>query len=135
MERIWCDHYEPGVEKDIDVKPFNSLIESFNSYTSRFANNSVFSNFGVKITYRELRQQADQFAAYLQQHCSVKKGDRVAIMMPNLLQYPVAVFGGLKAGCTIVNINPLYTARELRHQLKDSGASVILICANFASTL
>ncbi len=135
MEKIWTKHYEKTVDETINVAPFNSLIESFHSYTQRFADFNAFSNFGVKLTYRDLAQQVKQLAAYMQNEFQIKKGDRVAIMMPNLLQYPVALFAVLSLGGIVVNVNPLYTGRELEHTLKDSGAVAIVICKNFASTL
>ena len=92
MERIWCEHYQQGVAKEIDPQPFSSLVESFGEYTRRFNDFTAFSNFGVGVTYGQLRQQAECFASFLQQRFHVKKGDRVALMMPNLLQYPVCVF-------------------------------------------
>ena len=135
MERIWCEYYQHGVDKEIDSQPFSSLVDSFEKYTSRFEDENAFSNFGVSISYGSLRKQATAFAAFLQQRFNIEKGDRIALMMPNILQYPIAVFGCLLSGAVVVNVNPLYTARELRHQLKDSGAETIIICANFAKTL
>ena len=135
MNHFWCDQYEPGVSATIDTAPFSSMLASFANYTSRFSDYAAFSNFGVKLTYAELNEGARRVAAYLQQQLDVVKGDRVAVMMPNLLQYPLSVFGILHAGGVVVNVNPLYTARELRHTLQDSGAKVIVICANFAHTL
>ncbi len=135
MEKIWLKHYEEGVPAVIDVAPFDSLIGSFNNYTKKFADHSAFSNFGVKLTYRDLRIQVEMLAAYMQQVWGIKKGDRVAIMMPNLLQYPISLFAVLSVGAIVVNINPLYTPRELEHTLHDSGAVAIIICANFANTL
>ena len=107
----------------------------FTKYTTQYSDKTAFINMGAQISYAELAQQATAFAAYLQQDLGLKKGDKFAIMVPNTLQYPIALFGGLLAGLTVVNVNPLYTARELEHQLKDSGTKAILIIENFAQTL
>ena len=136
MERIWLEKsYPPGVPFDIDPDKYPSLVAMFNKYTSQYSDKTAFINMGVSISYDELAQQATAFAAYLQQDLALEKGDKFAIMVPNTLQYPIALFGALLAGLTVVNVNPLYTARELEHQLKDSGAKAILIIENFAQTL
>ena len=135
MDRIWLDNYMPGVPADIDIDEFASLREIIEKSCVRFAELPAYSNMGKTITFAELDQQSRAFGAYLQRKLGFKQGDRVAIMMPNLLQYPVAAFGLLRAGMVVVNTNPLYTARELRHQLTDSGARGIVILENFAATL
>jgi len=136
VERIWLEKsYPPGVPFDIDPDKYPSLVAMFNKYTSQYSDKTAFINMGVSISYDELAQQATAFAAYLQQDLALEKGDKFAIMVPNTLQYPIALFGALLAGLTVVNVNPLYTARELEHQLKDSGAKAILIIENFAQTL
>lgn len=135
MEKIWVKHYESGVAEMLDVKPFPSLQHSFKHFSDKFADNTAFSNFDVKLTYGELRNRSAELAAYMQNEMGIKKGDSVAIMMPNLLQYPITLFACVQLGAIIVNVNPLFTARELKHQLKDSGAKAIVICANFAHTL
>lgn len=135
MEKIWVKQYESSVPAEIDVHPYSSLVASFDDYTARFADYNAFSNYGVKLTFTELASRVKALGAFFQQEWGVKKGDRIAIMMPNLLQYPVALFAALSVGAVVVNINPLYTARELSHTLKDSGTRVIVICANFAKTL
>lgn len=136
MEKIWLEKsYPPGVEYDIDPDKYNSLVDLFTKYTQLYQNNTAFINMGATLSYGELAQQATDFAAYLQQDLGLVKGDKFAIMIPNLLQYPIALFGALMAGLTVVNVNPLYTARELQHQLKDSGTKAILILENFASVL
>ncbi|MBA6390876.1 AMP-binding protein [Colwellia sp. BRX10-3] len=136
MEKIWLEKsYPPGVEWEIDPDKYISLADLFSKYTKLYENNTAFINMGASISYQELEQQATDFAAYLQQGLGLVKGDKFAIMIPNLLQYPVALFGALIAGLTVVNVNPLYTARELQHQLKDSGAKSILILENFAHVL
>ena len=136
MEKIWLNKsYPPGVEFEIDPDKYNSLADLFFKYTKQYQENTAFINMGASITYQQLGQQATDFAAYLQHDLGLVKGDKFAIMIPNLLQYPVALFGALIAGLTVVNVNPLYTARELQHQLKDSGANAILILENFAHVL
>jgi long-chain acyl-CoA synthetase len=136
VEKIWLEKsYPPGVAFEIDPDKYNSLVELFLKYTEQYQNNTAFINMGASITYREFAQQTTDFAAYLQQDLGLVKGDKFSIMIPNLLQYPVAVFAALSAGLTVVNINPLYTPRELKHQLKDSGAKAILILENFAHVL
>ena len=136
MEKIWLEKsYPPGVDFEIDPDKYNSLADLFTKYTKLYQGNTAFINMGASISYQELGQQAHDFAAYLQQDLGLVKGDRFAIMIPNLLQYPIALFGALLAGLTVVNVNPLYTARELEHQLKDSGTKAILILENFAHVL
>ena len=136
MERIWLEKsYPPGVEFEIDPDKYNSLADLFLKYTKLYATNTAFINMDVSITYQQLAQQATDFAAYLQQDLGLVKGDKFAIMIPNTLQYPIALFGALIAGLTVVNVNPLYTPRELEHQLKDSGTKAILILENFAHVL
>ncbi|WP_286261692.1 long-chain-fatty-acid--CoA ligase FadD [Thalassotalea atypica] len=136
MEKIWLEKsYPPGVPHEIDPDKYASIVDMFNKYVRVYADRAAFINMGAEITYRELEVQATAFAAYLQQDLGLKKGDKFAIMVPNTLQYPIALFGALLAGLTVVNVNPLYTARELEHQLKDSGAKAMLIVENFARTL
>lgn len=133
MDRPWLNSYPEGINADIDINEYNSVVEVFERSVKQFADKPAFSNFGKVLSYSELEQATSHIAAYLQQTLGLKKGDRVAIMMPNLLQNPVSIFGVLRAGLTVVNTNPLYTARELRHQLKDSGAKAIIVVENFAS--
>ncbi|WDE13660.1 long-chain-fatty-acid--CoA ligase FadD [Thalassomonas haliotis] len=136
MGKIWLEKsYPPGVPFEINPDKYASLVEMFNKYVKKYAQRTAFINMGAEITYSELENQAQAFAAYLQQDLGLKKGDKFAIMVPNSLQYPIALFGALLAGLTVVNVNPLYTARELEHQLKDSGAKAMLIIENFAHTL
>lgn len=136
MEKIWLEKsYPPGVPFEINPNKYPSLVSMFNKYTKQYSDKTAFINMGVQISYAELAQQAQAFAAYLQQDLGLKKGEKFAIMVPNTLQYPIALFGALLAGLTVVNVNPLYTARELEHQLKDSDAKAILIIENFAQTL
>jgi long-chain acyl-CoA synthetase len=135
MEKIWMRHYPPGMPKTLDLDPEESLVDLFNASCEEFAQLPAFTNFGHTITYAELDDLAARFAAHLQTETSLQRGDRVALMLPNLLQFPVAMFGILRAGFATVNINPLYTPPELEHQLIDSGAKVIVISANSAATL
>lgn len=135
MEKIWLKTYSPGVPAEVNVGEFKSLKEILETSCARFADRPAFTNMGTSISYADLDRLTRQFGAFLQKDLGLRKGDRVAIMMPNLLQYPVALLGTLRAGMTVVNVNPLYTPRELRHQLRDSGASVIVVLENFASVL
>jgi len=135
MDKPWLRSYPPGVPADIDVNAFASVGDVFLRSAERFREKTAYVNMGRGITYGELEQRTRDFAAYLQGVLRLPKGARVALMMPNLLQYPIALFGALRAGYTVVNCNPLYTARELEHQLKDSGAEAIVIVENFAHTL
>jgi long-chain acyl-CoA synthetase len=132
---IWFKNYAQGVPQEIDPGRYNSVLELFEESVEKFNQAPAFENMGKSITFQELDQLSAQFAAFLQTKANLKKGDRVAIQMPNLLQYPVAMFGALRAGCIVVNTNPLYTSREMKHQLTDSGASAIVILANFAHNL
>ena len=134
MERIWLKSYPPGVPAEIDVRQYGSLVELFEKSIAQFRGRPAFTNLGKTIRFGELDALARDFGAWLQSQ-GLAKGARVAIMMPNCLQYPIAMFGTLRAGCVVVNVNPLYTARELEHQLNDSGAEAIVILENFAHVL
>jgi len=134
-DRPWFKSYPSGVDKEINPDDYRSVVAVFEEAVSTFADRPAFSNFGKQLSYRELDVLSRQFAAYLLGELKLKKGDRVALMMPNCLQYPVATFGILRAGLTVVNTNPLYTPRELKHQLVDSGASAILVVDNFGATV
>lgn len=131
----WITQYEPGVPETISLDHYNSLIDIFNSSCHEFSERTAYSNMGARLTYVEINELSRQFATWLQNEFKLKKGDRVALMMPNILQYPVALFGTLRAGGIVVNVNPMYSPRELEHQLNDSGARVIVILENFAHTL
>ncbi len=135
MDKRWLTKYPAGMPAEIDLASYASLREVFTSSFERFAKLPAYSNMGVSITYRELDEASQAFGSFLQHELGLKKGDRVAIMLPNLLQYPVALLGVLRAGMIAVNVNPMYTARELEHQLKDSGAAAIVVLDNFAHTL
>ncbi|MER2581587.1 MAG: long-chain-fatty-acid--CoA ligase [Candidatus Competibacter sp.] len=134
MEKIWLKEYPPGVPAEIDLNEFTSVKDILEKSCQRFADSPAYSNMGVTLRYRDIDRLSRDFAAFLQ-GLGLDKRDRVAIMMPNVLQYPVALFGVLRAGMVVVNVNPLYTPRELEHQLNDSGAAVIVIVENFAHTL
>jgi len=131
---IWYASYAPDVPREIDVSQYASLVEFFDECTTRFRERVAYVSVGESLTYAELARKATAFAAYLQS-IGVKPGDRVAIMLPNTFQYPIALFGALKAGAIVVNVNPLYTVRELSHQLKDSAAQTIVVFENFAKTV
>jgi long-chain acyl-CoA synthetase len=131
----WVEHYPPGVPEELAPLQFESLGAMVESSAARYSELPAFENFGVTQTFADTLRLSRDFAAYLQSGLGLAKGERVAIMMPNLLQYPVALFGILRAGLTAVSVNPLYTARELEHQLKDSGASAIVIFESGAHTL
>ncbi|HEY7907152.1 MAG TPA: AMP-binding protein, partial [Wenzhouxiangella sp.] len=134
MNKPWLDQYPSHVPVDIDMNEFGSIVDVIDQSCREYHDKVAFVNFGAELTYKEIDEHSQAFGAYLQS-LGLVKGDRVAIMMPNLLQYPIAVFGALRAGLVVVNTNPLYTARELKHQLKDSGAKAIVILENFASVL
>src|SRR5499426_1223654 len=134
MERIWLKHYPPGVPSDIDLSQYASLVELLEESFVKFADRKAFICMDKSISYRDLDEMSQAFGAYLQSK-GLAKGARVALMMPNVLQYPVATAAVLRAGYTVVNVNPLYTPRELEHQLKDSGARAIVVMENFAHTL
>lgn len=135
LKKVWLNRYPADVAAEINPDRYQSLVDMFEQATARYADQPAFMNMGEVMTFRKLEERSRAFAAYLQQGLGLQKGDRVALMMPNLLQYPVALFGILRAGMVVVNVNPLYTPRELEHQLNDSGASAIVIVSNFAHTL
>jgi len=134
-ERPWLDHYPKGVPEDVDLSEFQSIPAVFDASVQKFRDKLAFSNMGKSITYGDLDRLSLDFAGYLLGELKLKKGDRVAIMLPNCLQYPVAILGVLRAGLTVVNTNPMYTPRELKHQMVDSGASVILVLDNFGDVV
>ncbi|MFC4296839.1 MAG: AMP-binding protein [Castellaniella sp.] len=136
MERIWLEHYPEGVPADItdQAAAYESLADLFEQSCRQYAGNTAYVSMGASMTYAQTLDQARAFAAWLQAQ-GVGKGDRVALMMPNLLQYPICLFGTLMAGAVVVNTNPLYTAHELHHQLSDSGTTTVVVAENFAHTL
>src|SRR6201998_1207959 len=134
MERIWLKQYPAGVPADIDVTQYASLVELLEESFKKFADRKAFICMDKAITYRELDEMSQALGAFLQSK-GLQKGARVALMMPNVLQYPISTAAVLRAGYAVVNVNPLYTPRELEHQLKDSGAEAIIVLENFATTV
>ncbi|KLD76717.1 long-chain fatty acid--CoA ligase [Xanthomonas hyacinthi] len=135
QERPWLQSYPAIIPAEVDVDEYRSVAAVFETSVAKFGDRPAYRNFGKTLTYREAGELARHFAAYLLGELQLRKGDRVALMMPNCLQYPIATFGVLLAGMTVVNVNPLYTPRELRHQLIDSGASAIVVIDNFGKTV
>lgn len=135
MEKIWLKNYPKGVPAEIDPDKFESLVELFEMSVKEYADRPAVSNMGTMLTYRDVDEQSRLFAAFLQQKLNLKKGDRFAIMLPNVIQYYIAMMGALRAGLVVVNVNPLYTPRELEHQLSDSDTASIIVLSNFAHTL
>ena len=135
MDKVWLQNYPAGVPGHADVTAFASVVEVFDRSIARFSDKVAFINQGATLTYAEVGAQADHFASWLQRDAGVVPGARVAIMLPNLLQYPVALLGVLRAGGVVVNLNPQYTARELEHPLRDAEPDVVLVLENFAATL
>jgi len=135
VDQPWINHLPKDVPAEINVEQYSSLVDMFETAVAKYEDQPAFINMGATLTYRKLEERSRAFAAYLQNELKLEKGDRVALMMPNLLQYPIALFGVLRAGMVVVNVNPLYTPRELKHQLIDSGAKAIVVVSNFARTL
>jgi long-chain acyl-CoA synthetase len=135
MERIWLKSYPSGVPAEVDVDAFSSLVDLFDKSVTKFANNTAYVHMGATLTYAEIERLSRAFAANLRDELGLSEGARVALMMPNILQYPIAMFGALRAGCTVVNCNPLCTSRELARQLSESGAETIVVMENFASVV
>jgi long-chain acyl-CoA synthetase len=135
VDRYWLKNYPPGVPADINPAEYSSLKQMFDESVAKYADRTAYTNFGRSITFRQLDAMSRAFGAWLQQEARLAPGDRIALMMPNCLQYPVALFGALRAGLTVVNTNPLYTVRELEHQLKDSGAKAIVVFEQAAHVL
>ncbi|PKM05214.1 MAG: long-chain fatty acid--CoA ligase [Gammaproteobacteria bacterium HGW-Gammaproteobacteria-6] len=132
LENFWKDKYPAGVPTEINPDQYPNILAVLKESCQRFASKPAFTNLGKTITYGELYALSGQFAAYLQKHSGLQQGDRIAIQMPNVLQYPIAVFGAMRAGYVVVNTNPLYTAREMEHQFNDSGAKALVCLANMA---
>lgn len=135
LQRPWLDSYPEGIPAQIDISQYQSILSVLDQVCEKYRDKPGFASFGTQLSYGEIDRLSRQFASYLVNELKLKKGDRVALMMPNLLQYPIAIFGVLRAGMTVVNTNPMYTARELKHQLVDSGASAIVVLENFAHTV
>jgi long-chain acyl-CoA synthetase len=132
VEKIWLKNYPVGRPAEINPDEFSSLVELMHSCCNQYGNSAAFTNMGKSISYQQLESITRHFAAWLQEVAHLKQGDRIALMMPNILQYPIAMLGAMRAGLTIVNTNPLYTAHELQHQMQDSGAVAIVVLENFA---
>ena len=135
MEKVWLKSYPEGVPAEVPAPPWRSVRDLFEHSFATWPDNAAYTNMGKTLTYADLNHLSMQFACFLQKKLRLMRGERVAIMLPNVLQYPVAMCGAFRAGLVVVNVNPLYTARELRHQLQDSGARCIVILDNFAHTL
>ena len=135
MQPLWKEHYPEGIATEIDINEYDSITQLFHQNIEKYANRPAYSNMGKTLSYNDLDRLTRDFSAYLSSELGLRKGDRIAIMMPNLLQYPVVLFAALRIGLVIVNTNPLYTERELEHQLSDAGCSAIVILENFAHTL
>ena len=135
MEKVWLESYPEGMPAEVPNPPWRSIRDLFEHSFADYPDNAAYTNMGKTLTYADLNQLSMQFACFLQKTLGLTRGERVAIMLPNVLQYPVAMCGIFRAGLVVVNVNPLYTARELRHQLEDSGARCIVILDNFAHTL
>ena len=135
MEKVWLESYPPGMPEEVPTPPFRSVRDLFEQAFEMYPGNAAYTNMGTTLSYADLDRLSMRFACYLQDTLGLTRGERVAIMLPNILQYPVVMCGIFRAGLVVVNVNPLYTARELEHQLKDSGAKCIIILENFAHTL
>jgi len=135
VDKVWLKSYPPGMPETIDIDAYQSVADVFDQAVSEYSNRPAFSNMGTTLSYSDIDQLTAQMAAYLQSLPNMRKGDRVAVMMPNVLQNPISIFAALRGGFTVVNTNPLYTPRELKHQLSDSGAKTIIIMENFCHTL
>jgi long-chain acyl-CoA synthetase len=133
--RIWQRSYPRGVPAEIDPDRYGSVVEAFHAACRRFADRPCFENMGVTLSFAEVEELSGRFAAFLRRDLKLEKGDRIGIQMPNLLQYPIALFGALRAGLVVVNTNPLYATREMEHQYRDAGVKAIVILANFADKL
>ena len=135
MEKVWFQNYPEGSPTTLDTSKYDSILDILDKAIREHPDRPAYINMGQVLTFRKLEERSRAFAAYLQNELKLERGERVALMMPNLLQYPIALFGILRAGLVVVNVNPLYTPRELEHQLKDSGATAIVVVSNFASFL
>ena len=135
MQKPWLKSYPKGIKEDVDINEFSSVADIFDTSIAKYSERPAYTNFGKTLSYKEVDNYTAQLGSYLKNELGLEKGDRVAVMMPNLLQNPIAIFGILRAGLVVVNTNPLYTTRELKHQLNDSGAKAIIIVENFAHVL
>jgi long-chain acyl-CoA synthetase len=132
---VWHQHYGAGVPKEINPDSYSSIVAAFEESCDKFGDKVAFENMGVPMTFNELKERAHNFAAWIQNNTTLVPGDKIAIQMPNLLQYPICIYGSLLAGMVVVNVNPLYTSREMEHQYNDSGAKAVVIVANFCNEL
>ena len=135
MKKFWTKNYPSGVNNNLNLNQYNSFVDLFNEGFKKYPNEIAFENMGKSITFKELDELTKSFSNFLIYELNLKKGDRIAIQSPNVLQYPVALFGAIRSGIIVVNTNPLYTPDEMRHQFKDSGCKAILILSNFAYNL
>ena len=134
MDKPWLEQYDKDVSHQIDPDKYNSLVDIYNESIKRFYSNKAYTSFGVSITFEQLHEKTTHLASYFQNVLGIKKGDRAAVMMPNLIQYPIVLFSLLRIGAVVVSVNPLYTAHELSKVLNDSGATTLVVCDNFANT-
>lgn len=135
MEKIWLKNYPKGVSHEVDLSNYESLYQVYEEAVQKFKSKKAFTNMGVSLTFEQLHTKVEAFASFLQHELKLKKGDRIAVQMPNVLQFPIVVFAALRAGLTVVNTNPLYTAKEMQHQFTDSGAKAVVILANYGHLL
>ena len=132
MEKIWLKNYPKGVNKSVNLDEYKSFADFLDKGFLKFSNSVAFENMGKSITYKELDILSQKFSLYLTEELHMKKGDRLAIQSPNVLQYPIALFGALRSGIVVVNTNPLYTPSEMKHQFNDSGAKALVVLAQMA---
>ena len=135
MEKIWTKNYPKGIKENVDLTKFKTFVDFFNEGFEKYNDLIAFENMGKSITYKELDEHSKNFSNFLTNKLNLKKGDRIAIQSPNVLQYPIALVGALRSGVVVVNTNPLYTPDEMKHQFKDSGCKAVLILSNFAHNL
>jgi len=135
METFFQEKYPAGLPREVDTKQYSTMLDVFEKSVARFADRPAFSGVGATLTYRDLDHYSRAFAAWLQNETDLQQGDRIAIQMPNLPQYPIAIYGAMRAGLVVVNTNPLYTTREMEHQFNDSGARALVVLANMASNV
>jgi len=135
MEAIWKEHYPEGVVKDINPNQYSSLIELIEESIEKYGDKTAYIHMGVEMTFKQIGNYSANFAAFLQNETNLQKGDRIAIQMPNVMQYPIALFGAIRAGMVVVNTNPLYTVREMEHQFTDADVKAVVVLANFADSI
>ena len=135
MEKIWLKNYPQGVPHEIDMSTYENIYDIFHQAQNKFPDHIAFSNMGVELSFSELKLKIDLTASFFQNHLGLKKGDAIALQMPNVLQYPIFLFAALKIGLVVVNTNPLYTSKEMLHQFNDSQVKAVIILENFAHLL